>query len=193
MSGAVMPDGSTILGIYWENNHDTGTRVLYLVVSGIVPNDGWSSITVGGHLHYRQTATYDTSTGNTIWGWSTTNHFGNTVGATKVVTITGGGSPIIDYNGLNSSKIEITGWLEPPAGLDSSKIETTLWLDSHDLLSSKIEAALWLDPHNLLSSKIESQLWLDIPQIQASKIEMALWLDTGVVAAEDQPQISILW
>jgi hypothetical protein len=176
MTPALMPDGSTIIAIYWENNHTTGTRTLFLVVSGVVPNDGWSSITIDGHLHYRQTATYDTSTGNTIWGWSTTNHFGNTVGATKVVTITGGGSPIIDYNGLNSSKIEVTAWLEPPEGLDSSKIEV----------------ALWLDPHNLLSSKIEAALWLDIPRIQASKIEAALWLEPGVVSTEE-PQISILW
>lgn len=170
----LMPDGSTILGIYWENNHTAGTRTLFLVVSGVHANSGWETINVDGHLHFRTDAAYSTASGNTVWSWTTTNHFGNTDGAVKVVTISGTSVPVVQYNNINMSKQEAALWLEPPAGIDMSRLEFTLWLDPHDLRMSKQEAALWLD----------------IPRIQMSKAEVVLWLEPG---RSDEPQITIIF
>jgi hypothetical protein len=146
INSTIMPDGtSTILGIYWEHNHTSDTRTLRLVVSGVVANSGWETITVDGHDHLRTDATFDTSTGNTIWSWSSTDNFDTTVGAVKVVTISGAVPPIVNFNGVDASKIETSLWLDPPTGVSASKIETVLWMDTARLEASKIETVLWMD------------------------------------------------
>lgn len=141
----LMPNGDTILGLYWENNHDAGTRTMYLVVSGVQTNDGWENITVDGHVHQRSSATFSTASGNTVWSWSTTDHFGIVEGAVKTASISGS-APIVETGGFEASKLEVVAWLDPPDGLAASKIETVLWIEPKMLSLSKMEVALWVEP-----------------------------------------------
>lgn len=46
---------------------------------------------------------------------------------------------------LESSKIEVGAWQEPPSGQAASKIEVMAWMDLTSLQASKIEVAAWLD------------------------------------------------
>ena len=56
-------------------------------VAGIVPNTGWSTLTIGSTTVNRADGSYSTSGGNTRWIFSgAPNAFGTTVGATRAIT-----------------------------------------------------------------------------------------------------------
>lgn len=88
VGGSVSPsawNGRTILELLWEDTLSSGKQVVF-VVSGVVPNSGWTTMTVDGNVYNRADATY-ASTSNTNWTWtSATNPFGTSVGETKTVT-----------------------------------------------------------------------------------------------------------
>ena len=75
---------TTIKDIRWNNL----IPEIFLQLSGIVPNSGWTTMTIAGAALSRSSATFSQSSGITTWKWTSANHFGTTVGATKSVVFT---------------------------------------------------------------------------------------------------------
>lgn len=81
--------GATITEMYYAGYGD-GSRAFGFTISGIYTNDGWTTINANGTTYSRSAASFTASNGLTTWYWNTapTNPFGDTSGATKVVTFT---------------------------------------------------------------------------------------------------------
>jgi hypothetical protein len=86
--GSVAPttwpiDGGTITGLYWLN-----LNVVGFALSGSHANSGWTNMVIDGTTFTRASASYSNSGYVTGWTWSgvSTNPYGTTVGATKLVT-----------------------------------------------------------------------------------------------------------
>ena len=83
-----------ILGDYGTAQSGNGAVVFALrSLTTTVANSGWTTMNVAGVNFTRSSATFsnsnDATVGQTIWSWTTSsNPFGTTVGATKVVTFT---------------------------------------------------------------------------------------------------------
>ena len=75
---------TTIKDIRWNNL----VPEIYLQLSAIVPNSGWTTMTIAGSALSRSSASFSQSSGITTWKWTSANLFGTTVGATKSVVFT---------------------------------------------------------------------------------------------------------
>lgn len=75
-----------ILDYYHE--YSVGLTGVVFYVTGYAPNAGWTTMDVAGTSYSRSSASYGYDGTYTSWVWSpaSTNPYGTTVGATKVVT-----------------------------------------------------------------------------------------------------------
>jgi hypothetical protein len=73
---------ASIVILAWLGANSTGSSVLnrvYLTVSGVRANSGWTSMKVGSTTYTRTSATYSNNSTVTNWSWSTTSSpFGST-------------------------------------------------------------------------------------------------------------------
>ena len=91
LAGSVAPatwanTGATFEQLCW---FDAAGDVNFVTinVNGIFPNEGWTTMTVGGVPFLRTAASYSTDATRTTWNWIyVPNPYGTTIGATKVVT-----------------------------------------------------------------------------------------------------------
>lgn len=81
--------GAVIRALQWGNS--SNSIGIQLLLEGVHANSGWTTMNIAGTNYTRTAMTFSTDTSNnsTTWTYSTsTNPFGTTVGATKVVTFT---------------------------------------------------------------------------------------------------------
>ena len=87
VAGSVTPTtwastGATFGQLCW---FDAGVDFVSFLVNGVFPNEGWTTMTVGGVPFTRASANYSVDT-NTTWTWFTaSNPFGTTIGATRAI------------------------------------------------------------------------------------------------------------
>ena len=82
-----------ISGIWYATNGTAAVRLSLRNGTTVVSNSGWTSMNVAGVNFTRSSAAFstivDATVGITTWNWITSsNPFGTTVGATKLVTFT---------------------------------------------------------------------------------------------------------
>lgn len=90
-SGSVSDGVSDIYtGATFRSLSFLSTNGVRFTVTGVRVNSGWTSMSVNGQAYTRSSATFSTisaGAGYSTWDWpTTTNPFGTTVGATRVVT-----------------------------------------------------------------------------------------------------------
>ena len=70
----------------WEDDSQSTLFNTTFVVTGVVANSGWTSMSVGGGTALlRANATYSTAGGNSNWTWFNTGNLFGAAGAVKVV------------------------------------------------------------------------------------------------------------
>ncbi len=90
LAGSVTPTtwagtGGNFVQLNW---FDSANDFVSFVVVGVFPNEGWTTMTVGGVPFTRTSANYSNDGTNTQWLWITPsppNPYGYTVGATRAV------------------------------------------------------------------------------------------------------------
>lgn len=66
-----------------------GNGIFQLQIAGSHSNSGWTTVNVAGTNYSRSSATFTQASSATLWAWTeSTNPFGTTANATKVVTFT---------------------------------------------------------------------------------------------------------
>jgi hypothetical protein len=88
----VISGAPRVVQLYWDN-FSNATGDVWFALDGLLANSGWTTLTIGGVSFSRASATYaqvdyTANDDYTRWGWSQSNPFGTTVGATKTVTVT---------------------------------------------------------------------------------------------------------
>ena len=79
--------GATITDLSYDDINGNTAKAVVFKLSGNHSNSGFTTMSVAGTNYARTAATYLYSGGSTSWTWTTTtNPFGTTTGATKVVT-----------------------------------------------------------------------------------------------------------
>lgn len=79
--------GATITDLSYDDLNGNTAKAVVFKLSGNHANSGFTTMSVAGTNYARTSATYLYSGGSTLWSWTTTtNPFGTTTGATKVVT-----------------------------------------------------------------------------------------------------------
>jgi hypothetical protein len=79
--------GATIEYLAYSDQNGTSFKQVQFRLDGNHSNSGFTTMSVAGTNYARTSATYVYSGGNSYWTWSSsTNPFGTTSGATKVVT-----------------------------------------------------------------------------------------------------------
>lgn len=92
--GTFNPKSNMYIRGLWYSTSGTGAVIFALrSLNTTVANSGWTTMNVAGVNFTRSSATFfnsnDATVGQTQWSWTTSsNPFGTTVGATKVVTFT---------------------------------------------------------------------------------------------------------
>jgi hypothetical protein len=89
LAGSVTPatwasTGANFLQLGWL---DIGDKYVTFIVDGVFPNEGWTTLTIGGVSFDRTAASYATDS-TTEWIWSSpppANPFGTTTGATRAL------------------------------------------------------------------------------------------------------------
>lgn len=88
LAGSITPatwasTGGNFLQVCW---FDAGVDFVTLLVGGVFPNEGWTTMDVGGVPFTRASGSYSNDGTNTTWTWLTaSNPYGTTIGATRVV------------------------------------------------------------------------------------------------------------
>ena len=79
--------GAAITDLSYDDINGNSAKAVVFKLSGNRSNSGFTTMSVAGTNYARTAATYLYSGGSTSWTWTTTtNPFGTTTGATKVVT-----------------------------------------------------------------------------------------------------------
>jgi hypothetical protein len=87
LAGSVTPatwggTGGNFLQLCW---FDAGVDFVSFKVNGVFPNEGWTTMTIGGVPFTRASGSYSNDGVDTTWTWITTNPFGTTVSATRAI------------------------------------------------------------------------------------------------------------
>jgi len=87
LAGSVTPTtwantGGFIGQLCW---FDAGVDFVTFKVNAVFPNEGWTTMTIGGVPFTRASASYSNDGTDTTWTWITTNPFGTTIGATRAI------------------------------------------------------------------------------------------------------------
>jgi hypothetical protein len=76
--------GGNFVQLCW---YDSGVDFVAFAVEGVFPNEGWTTMTVGGVPFTRTSGNYSTNGTSTTWTWLTaSNPYGTTIGATRAIT-----------------------------------------------------------------------------------------------------------
>ena len=88
LGGSILPQtwassGLPVYRLYFSLSSD----FVKFEVSGVAPNSGWTTLTIGSESYLRTAASYSVGS-TTVWQWNTVppNPFGTTVGATRAIT-----------------------------------------------------------------------------------------------------------
>jgi len=87
LAGSVVPatwanTGANFTQLCW---FDAGVDFVTLKIIGVFPNEGWTTMSVGGVPFTRASANYSNDGTNSTWTWIAANPFGTTIGATRAV------------------------------------------------------------------------------------------------------------